>query len=373
MRVGPETEVAVPAKPVVLHLVGGNNAQGGMLSYVRQLVREDLPGFEQRVWKYRGYPPENEKFVCLGRARVLDVNIRTDLKGAALDLLPLYRWLRKNPKTILYAHNRPNAILGAIMHIICGVPVLVHVHTLGRKKILNRLLWRMANATVIYNSTLSCRHFGHAIETAHIHTPTIRWPERPDSGEGSLVACGAIVQVKNIDLIIEAFNAAGEAAPRSLHIYGLSSDPFEPAYQRRIIDMAKQNPRIHLHNWDERWTDHLGYNDIFMHARCMEPFGIVLLEAFAKGCRMVVPHHTFLDDLSHDGIFFADLTPESLAECLRRANTYKPPSHLWESRRACEKQFAIETTLERLHAVLCSVVRGNPRFTGVKELSQRPL
>jgi glycosyltransferase involved in cell wall biosynthesis len=304
---------------------------------------------------------------------VLDVSILGDLGGASLDFLPLYHWLRKNRNAVLYAHNRPNAILGAVMRHIFGVPVLVHVHTLGRKKALNRLLWRMAQATVIFNSTLSCRHFDQAIETAHVHMPTIRWPDRPDPGGGRLVACSAIQQVKNIDLIIDAFNAAGEAAPRTLHIYGLSADPFEPAYQQRIIEMARQNPRIFLHDWDERWTDHLGHDDIFIHARFEEPFGIVMLEAFAKGCRMVVPSDTFLNDLSHEGVFFADLTVESLAKNLGRANAYAPPTSLWESRRVFQKQFSIESTCERLHAVLCAVINDNRRFTGAMELSQKTL
>lgn len=373
MRAAPETNADAASKPIVLHLVGGNNTQGGMLSYVRQLVREDLPGFEQRVWKYWGYVPENEKYVCRGRAKILDVNLRTDLKGAVLDFYPLYRWLRENPNTILYAHNRPNVILAAVMRLIFGVPVLVHVHTLGRKKKLNRLLWWMARATVIFNSTGSCKHFEMAVKTAHIHPPTIRWPERPEAGEGRLVACSAMVQIKNVDLIIEAFNIAGNSAPPSLHLYGLSPEPLEPAYQQRIIDMAKGNPRIHLHHWDERWTHHLRSNDVFIHASSLESFGIVILEAFAKGCRMVVPHGTFLEELPREGVFCTDLTADSLVESLTCANAYAPVSNLWETRRACKRQFVIETSCERLHAVLCSVVRSNPHFTGVTELCQKTL
>jgi glycosyltransferase involved in cell wall biosynthesis len=133
--------------------------------------------------------------------------------------------------------------------------------------------------------------------------------------------------------------------------------------------MAKQNPRIYLHKWDEQWTDHLGYSDIFIHAG-MESFGIVMLEAFAKGCRMVVPRFTFLDDLPHVGIFFADLTPESLAKSLAQANARTPPFDLWESRRVFKKQFSIETILEQLHLLLGSITRKDPRITGAKERSQ---
>ena len=358
------------SKPVLLHLVGGNKTQGGMLSYARQLVSCELPGFEQRIWKYRGYRPENDKFICLGWAKTVDVSLFTDLRSVALDFWPLYRWLRKNPATVLYAHNRPNSILAAVLRGICMAPVLAHVHTLGRRKDLYQRVWHMAGATVIYNSKLTCRYFGDSVETAHIQEPSIQWPKRPISGEGRLVACGAIQEFKNFDLIIDAFNLAGEAAPRSLHIYGLSSEPFEPAYQQRIIDKAKQNPRIHLHPWDERWTDQLQYEDIFIHARDKEPFGIVMLEAFAKGCRMVVPRPTFLDDLSHDGIFFAELTPESLAERMAQAKSYMPRQNLWEARRVFENRYSIQSNIQQLQAVLLSVTQDDSRFMGVKEASQ---
>jgi glycosyltransferase involved in cell wall biosynthesis len=259
------------------------------------------------------------------------------------------------------------------MHILCGAPVLVHVHSLGRKKFLNRLVWRLARATVIFNSRLTCRHFGQALEMAHIHTPTIRWPSRPEPGEGRLVACGAIQAIKNIHLIIEAFNAAGDGAPQTLHIYGLSPDPFEPHYQERIIALAKENPRIFLHNWDERWSEHLGYTDLFIHASRLESFGIVMLEAFAKGCRMVVPHDTFLDDLTQEGVYCADLTAESLAMAVRRASSFKQPSSLWETRRIFEKQFAIETTREQLGAILRPIVGSASPFTDAMALSQKVL
>jgi glycosyltransferase involved in cell wall biosynthesis len=304
---------------------------------------------------------------------VLDTNIPIDLLGAALDFLPLYHWLLKNPRSILYAHNRPNAILGALMHRILGVPVLVHVHTLGRKKVLNRLVWRMAEATVIFNSKLSCLHFDRAIESAHIHTPTIRWPKRSAPGEGRLVACSAVQPIKNTHLIIEAFYAAGKAAPRTLHIYGISPEPLDQAYQDRIIELAKKDRRIHLHDWDARWSEELGYNDRFIHASRLESFGIVMLEAFARGCTLIVPQGTFLDDLPQEGIFSTELTTASLVRSLERAAAYASPSNLWESRRVFERQFSIEETCKQLQSLLSSITNGNPLFRDAKEPSHKSL
>ncbi|MGA2174044.1 MAG: glycosyltransferase family 4 protein [Verrucomicrobiota bacterium] len=373
MKADADDKVGASSKPVLLHLVGGGNPRGGLMSYVRQLLQTDLGGIRQCVWKHVEYTPENENFICLGNAKTIDVNILTDLRGAVLDFLPLYRWIGKHPNSILYAHSRAGTILTPILRLLRRCPVLIHVHGHWRQTGFHRLLWRLAKATVIFNSPATCRHFGVAPQTAHIHMPTIRWPNCPEPGEGSLVACGAILPIKNTHLIIEAFNAAGDAAPRSLHIYGFSPEPLDPGYQQRIVELAKKNPRMCLHDWDERWSEHLGYNDIFIHASRLESFGIVMLEAFAKGCRMVVAHDTFLNDLSQEGIFRADLTAEGLAKAVSLAHSYRPPSSLWEARRTFEKQFALETTRQQLCAILCPNVGPKPRFRDATELSQKVL
>jgi len=78
---------------------------------------------------------------------------------------------------------------------------------------------------------------------------------------------------------------------------------------------------------------------------------------------MVVPQDTFLNDLSQEGVFCADLTTESLAKAVRLANSYGSPSGLWEARRTFEKQFDIETTRQQLCALLCPSVGPKPRFS----------
>jgi glycosyltransferase involved in cell wall biosynthesis len=373
MKVLAEGEAGASPRPVLLHLVGGGNSRGGVMSYVRQLLKMDVEGFQQCVWKRIDYPAENDSYVCQGRADTTDVTILADIKGAFLDFLPLYRWIGTHSNTVLYSHSRVGTLLCPLMSLFRNCPVIIHVHLRSRQTGLHRLLWRMAKAIVIFNSSGTCRHFGLAPETAHIHMPTIQWPNRSQPGEGRLVACGAFLPIKNFHLIIEAFDATGETTPKTLHIYGLSHEPVDPAYQRRIIEMAGKNPRICLHEWDGSWSDHLGYNDVFIHASRLESFGIVMLEAFAKGCRMVVPHDTFLDDLSTDGIFRADLTADSLAKAAKLANSYRPPSNLWEARRIFEKQFSIERTRQQLCAILGPCLGPKPSFTGATELSQKSL
>ena len=366
MKAAYDDKAGTSSKPVLLHLVGGDNPRGGLMSYVRQLIKTDIEGIQQCVWKHAGYPAESEHFICLGKGKTIDVNLSADLRCAVLDFLPLNRWVGQHPSTILYAHSRTGTILSPLIRLFRRCPVLIHVHGRWRNTGFHRLLWRLANATVIFNSPGTCRHFGVAPETAHIHTPPIRWPNRPEPGQGRLVACSAIVPIKNIHLIIDAFNVAGDGAPRSLHIHGVSPQPLNPAYQQRMIELAKKNPRICLHDWDERWLDHLGSDDIFIHASRLESFGIVMLEAFARGCRMVVAQDTFLNDLSLEGVYRADLTVESLAKAISLAHSYRPPSRLWEARRTFEKQFSIETTRQKLCAILTVL-------TGATGLSQKAL
>src|SRR5574341_1318926 len=103
---------------------------------------------------------------------------------------------------------------------------------------------------------------------------------------------------KNVHLGVEAFNRLiSENINAQLVIYGLAKQPLEPDYQNEIIALSKSNPFISLREYDPGWLSQMRASDIFLHPAEQEPFGIVILEAYAAGCRLIVPTGTFLDDL----------------------------------------------------------------------------
>jgi glycosyltransferase involved in cell wall biosynthesis len=341
-------EAAGPSsKPVILHLVGGDSAQGGLMSYVRAITQEPLPGFQQFIWKHRHYAAQDPDVLRLGWCRTVDRSIVRDILGALLDLIPLCLWLRRQEVVIVHAHTRTGTLLGALVHLLRRVPFVVYVHARWRQTGSHRLLWRFTRATVVFNSRMTCLHFGFAPELSHILPPTIQWPVAPPPGKGSFVASSHIVRWKNVHLIIEAFLRISQEG-QSLHIYGFSSATPEPEYQEEIVRLAKPHSNICLHQWDPRWTDSLRAGDIFVHAADKEPFGIVILEAYARGIRMVVPHGTFLDDLPLEGVFRSDLNPSALAQAMERAFVFPCSDELWRQRHTVAGQFSLENMRQEL-------------------------
>jgi glycosyltransferase involved in cell wall biosynthesis len=345
------------SKPVVLHLVGGDKAQGGLMSYVRAITREPLPGFNQFVWMRRDYPPENESTLCLGRAKNVDMQIVQDVFGAMLDLVPLYLWLRKQNQVILYAHTRMGTLLSALMRVIRPLPVIVYTHACWRQTSWHRLLWRWIGATVIFNSRFSCLHFGSSPHDSHIMPPAIQWPAAPSTGSARFVSSSQILRWKNVHLIIEAFLQMAQEG-QSLHVYGFLADtPPEPEYQNEVIGLARGHSSICMNQWDTRWTNSLRAEDVFVHAADKEPFGIVLLEAYARGCRMVVPRGTFLDELPSEGVFKSDLNSRALAHAMADAVASPNSVDLWQLRQTAARQFSLEATRRKLSEIYQALLR----------------
>ena len=100
-----------------------------------------------------------------------------------------------------------------------------------------------------------------------------------------------------------------------------------------------------------------------MHLGQPEGFGIVMLEAFAAGCRLVVLPDTFLDDLPEplreQGIERArslaiDDVAAALAASLRSGC---PRPGLWASRQTLAPQFSVEQMSDTL-AAACRKLAG---------------
>lgn len=294
--------------PGVLHVVGGVDHRGGVNSYVAQLVTLDIPGVQQKVWRHRTYENPLESDVLLGNAAFTDLSAWRDFVGAIRDLSPLLRWLRKNPSTILHAHSRMGVLLAWFVHKIYNVPVVITIHAFVKNISLYRKIFRSTKASVIFNSAETCRHFGLSVTDSNVQMPFISWPSVPPVRCEQLrfVAAGSIIPVKQVHLMLQAFDSFQARRPSKLefHMYGVSPLCPAPAYQQSILQQAKSIPGTVLHEYDPNWTDSLRSGDVFVHVRPDESFGIVLLEAFSRGLKMIVPPRTFLNEFGNlEGVF----------------------------------------------------------------------
>jgi glycosyltransferase involved in cell wall biosynthesis len=300
MAEGPDQSIEV------LHVIGESHL-GGVMTFVKNITQPQHPGVKHYIWKHRDYHPPADSsatWICEGAAKRTDVSVLSDLIGAARDVPPLLSWTRHHPGAILSAHSRMGLLAAAMVSRIRKAPLLMHMHARARRARLYRRLWELTRAQVVFNSAQTSRHYACDPALSLVIMPSITWPPRPDpaprtgSKRFRFVAAGAFVPCKNLRVIIDAFTQLGDGAlDADLRLFGFSPEFANSDYQQSVVERARKNAAIQVLNWDSTWMQQVTPGDIFVHAGYEESFGIVILEAFALGCRLVVPPNTFLDDL----------------------------------------------------------------------------
>jgi len=353
----------------VLHVLGGTRLEGGTASVVSRLARLKLDGVTQRIWMHKDFVPaqEGEKFVCAGTATQVNGSVFHDALAGWREARALSAWLKCQGRAVLHAHSRVGMVAASLAGRWQGVPVVLHCHFLPTRTWIYHRLRRHCGAEWVFNSPKTCRHFGAAPEQSFILLPDVDWPDAPPQPRGGrlrFVAAGAFVPGKHLDVLVAAFRRwrAG-GADAELALFGHSPAPANPEYQRTVEVACAGDPAITLHPWSADWTHSLNADDIFVHLGEPESFGLVILEAFARGCRVVVLPHTFLAELpaphGQAGVFRATaLDVESVAAALAQAA--KPVAaggNLWTPRQTAQGFFCMEQHAARLSSCYARMVR----------------
>ncbi len=150
-------------------------------------------------------------------------------------------------------------------------------------------------------------------------------PPEPVDRTAQSVAVGTISRGKGYHVLVPWFAQAtrGEARAR-LIIAGFSGDPSYLRRLRRAIRAAEADERTTLLSDvpGERLVELYRGSRTILHAAAFEPFGMVVLEAMARGCIPVVLRSAFSGawvDLLEEGRWgFGFGTPEELGEVLHR-------------------------------------------------------
>lgn len=359
---------AASSEPIrVLHLVGGKLFLGGTASVVRDLVKGSDSSVVNWTWVHRDCPAELDmSLVRKGSSQVVSASILGDLSGAIRDLPSLLQTIKELDIAVLHAHTRLGIFAGWLAHLFARTPLIVHLHFLARRPWLYRILIRTAAATVIYNSARSCDHYGGALKTDYVVMPTLNWPTKDlrKSSELRVVAASALVPNKNVDVIIEATNALQNlhAAP-SLVIYGLLPEDIAPARQQELLNEYRRLTFLNFVKWTGGWADLLTNSDIFAHAGASESFGLTILEAFARGLKIVVRRPCFLETidpkLASNGVYYVvDGSVTDFAEAINAAlNDPIKSDDLRDLRRSIASEFSPEVAAQKVTAIYQSVVR----------------
>jgi glycosyltransferase involved in cell wall biosynthesis len=127
---------------------------------------------------------------------------------------------------------------------------------------------------------------------------------------------GRLMSEKGMDLLVRAFRRAFPAGAEDTRLILVGDG------ERRdeIEQLAAGDARIVLAGWQgDLGAYYLGF-DTFVSAARFEPFGLVILEAMAAGCPLVLTRSRGPQDFVRDPrVLWADPDAAALAECLDRA------------------------------------------------------
>lgn len=353
----------------VLHIVGGTELRGGTASFVSRLARHKIEGVTQRIWMHKDFVPatESDGLVCGGTATRVNGSVFHDALAGWREACALSTWLKHKGSAVLHAHTRVGMVAASLAGRWQRTPVVLHCHFLPTRPWIYHWLRRHCGAELIFNSPKTCRHFGAVPEKSFVMFPDVDWPQappQPGGGRVRIVAAGAFVPGKHLDVLVAAFRrcrAAGVDA--ELALFGHSASPGDVQCQRAIETSCAGDPAITLHPWSPDWAQSLSAGDIFVHLGEPESFGLVILEAFARGCRVVVLPQTFLDELPaphrQAGVFrAAALSAESVADALAQAvNQTVSSQNLFAQRRAAQGFFCMEQHAARLSSFYADMTR----------------
>ncbi len=352
----------------VLQVLGGTKLEGGTASFVTRLARLPLDGVQQRIWMHREFVPAQDagNFVCGGTAKRVNASILHDALAGLREALALAAWLKQEGRVVLHAHSRVGLVAASLAGRWRRCPVVFHYHFLPARPWIYQRLQAHCRAELIFNSAKTCRHFGARPEQSFVLLPEVAWPAKPLSpgnGRPRFVAAGAFVPGKHLEVLVAAFRRwRADGGEADLVLHGQSATPDDPECQRAIEQACAGDPSVALRPWSSDWMESLTAGDIFVHLGEPESFGLVILEAFARGCRVVVLPQTFLDELpaphGQTGVFrAANLEVARVAEAMGQALGTPGVENLGARRREVQGIFCMEQQAARLSSWYADMVR----------------
>ncbi|MDQ2072340.1 glycosyltransferase family 4 protein [Haloarcula sp. H-GB4] len=160
-----------------------------------------------------------------------------------------------------------------------------------------------------------------------LDTEQVRTATQPDSGY-DIVFAGRLIEHKNVDILLEAFDRVADKHAVTLGIIG--DGPERDRLDRKRSSLTHAD-RVSMLGFLDDYEDVLGHMraaDIFASPSTREGFGITFVEAMAADCTVIAASHpdSAADEVIGDAGFLVDPTVDSLTERLDAALGGERPS-----------------------------------------------
>jgi glycosyltransferase involved in cell wall biosynthesis len=241
-------------------------------------------------------------------ARAAGVDSRVVAGPAAL-AVALARALWRGPDAAIVATGVVQSLLACALQCLLGGQG-AHLHVVhggtderlsyGRKRLLARLPVRLVAVSPFVRQRL----LAHGVQSDRIAVVG-NFLQQPPSRERSafgadgvrrVVMLSRLDRIKRVGLLFDALERTPGLGALQFDVYG-SGEEEAPLRER-----ARRHANVTLHGFVPDAAHALADADLLLHTCPEEPFGLVLLEAFAAGVPVLAPNSGGAGDIVHHGV-----------------------------------------------------------------------
>jgi glycosyltransferase involved in cell wall biosynthesis len=248
--------------------------------------------------------------------------------GRLAVVVALWRQLRRHPASVLLTTGVWQALAGRALQALLG-GTGAHLHVVhggtderlsyGRKRLLAGLRVQLVAVSEFVRQRLQA----HGVPASRVavvgnflpaHDGAARAAFRHD-GVRRVAVLSRLDRIKRVGLLLDALDRLPALAALRFDVYGTGEEA------AALAERARRHPNVTLHGYVPDAAAHLAQADLLLHTCPEEPFGLVLLEAFAAGVPVLVPGSGGAAEIVHDGVngwHFSANDPQALGQQLLR-------------------------------------------------------